>query len=540
VTRQIVDVTFNEDGSVNIEYVWDFANNPGPGVSPIEFVDIGLPPRSRVSLGNVSATVNGNPVRNITEADPQFVEGGGDGISLDLRPNAIQPGQTGQVYVFIGGVEGVIYSGGRDTQPDYISFEFTPSWFGSQYAQGPTDMTVTFYLPPGIQPDEPIYYTPSNNWPGPDEPESAITDQDRIYYSWSSNQASPSTRYVFGAGFPERYVPAGAITSPPLININTDTLCCIGVGFFFALLFGLIIFGAIVGSRKRKLQYLPPKISIEGHGIKRGLTAIEAAVLMEQPMDKVLTMVLFSTIKKGAAVVARRDPLEIEVNKLAPELQPYENDFLNAFQAKNQTERRKLLQDMMIGLVKSVSEKMKGFSRKETIDYYQTIMTQAWAQVEAADTPEVKGQKYEEVMDWTMLDRRFGDRTQEVFGGRPVIVPTWWHRYDPVYRGGQGGTAAPRPVTSPTSLPTGQAGGGGLPRLPGSDFAASMVNGMQSFSANVIGDLTSFTGGVTNKTNPVPKTTYTSGRSGGGGGGRSCACACACAGCACACAGGGR
>ena len=55
--------------------------------------------------------------------------------------------------------------------------------------------------------------------------------------------------------------------------------------------------------KKRKLQYLPPKVSIEGHGIKRGLTAVEAAMLLEQPLDKVLTMILFAVVKKGAAEV---------------------------------------------------------------------------------------------------------------------------------------------------------------------------------------------------------------------------------------------
>jgi hypothetical protein len=32
------------------------------------------------------------------------------------------------------------------------------------------------------------------------------------------------------------------------------------------------------------------------------------------------------------------------------------------------------------------------FSRRETLAYYRDIMDRAWAQVEAADTPEVKGQ----------------------------------------------------------------------------------------------------------------------------------------------------
>ena len=41
--------------------------------------------------------------------------------------------------------------------------------------------------------------------------------------------------------------------------------------------------------------------------------------------------------------------------------------------------RRKLLQDMTVALVRSVSDKMKGFSRKETMEYYKAIMEKAWA-----------------------------------------------------------------------------------------------------------------------------------------------------------------
>jgi hypothetical protein len=95
-----------------------------------------------------------------------------------------------------------------------------------------------------------------------------------------------------------------------------------------------------------------------------------------------------------------------------------------------------------------------------------------------------------------------------------------------------------------TAMPTSVGSGKttvNLPNLPGADFAASLTNGVSAVAAGVVGDITNFTSGITNKTNPIPKTT--GGRSSGGrsgGGGSSCACACACAGCACACAGGGR
>jgi hypothetical protein len=51
-----------------------------------------------------------------------------------------------------------------------------------------------------------------------------------------------------------------------------------------------------------------------------------------------------------------------------------------------------------------------------------------------------------------------------------------------------------------------------------------------------LGDVKTFTTGISSRTNPPPAYTGGSGHSSGGGS----HCACACAGCACACAGGGR
>ena len=291
------------------------------------------------------------------------------------------------------------------------------------------------------------------------------------------------------------------------------------------------------------MEYLPPKISIEGHGIKRGLTAVEAAILMEQPLDKILTMILFSVVKKNAAKVVTRDPLKIEAITPQPEgLQAYETDFIKAFDTPLPVGQRQALQNLMVAVVQSVAEKMKGFSLKETVAYYQDMIKRAWDEVEAAGTPDVKSQKYDEYMGWTMVDHDYDDHTRRVFGSGPVFLPLWWGNYDPGFHPASmtGGS-----TVSPVS--TGSIGGGrsssgtSLPTLPGGSFAASIVNGVQTFSSGVIGDVTGFTGGVTSKTHPAPVATPSSSSyHGGGGGGHSCACACACAGCACACAGGGR
>jgi len=530
VERELVDVFVNEDGSISIEYVMDLYNQPGGHI--LDYIDIGIPNNNYV-LSSITADIDGIPITDIEKSDYVDI-----GVAVGFGQNAIQPGDRGTLHVFIGTVNKAIYPSEVEAEETYASLEFIPSYFGSQYISGDTDLTVTFYLPIGLNSEEPRYHIP-RSWPGNDEPESGFDNAGGIYYRWHSPNANVYSAYTFGASFPSRMIPETQIVTTPSISFDTDAICpaimCLGFFGFFV----LTIYSATVGAKKRKLKYLPPKISLEGHGIKRGLTAIEAAILMEQPMDKILTMILFSTLKKAAAEVVTKDPLKIkEVSPAPTGLQNYEIEFL-AGMNKEGKEKTSLLQTAMINLVDSVSKKMKGFSRKESVDYYKDIVEKAWIQVEAAETPEVKSQKYDEYMDWTMLDKKYDDRTKETFGTGPVILPNWWWRYDPVVRPSYSGGGV---LSSPV-----QSGGSGqttinLPNLPGSDFAASITNGVQSFAAGVVGDVSGFTGAITNKTNPIPKTT--GGRSAGGGsrggGGSSCACACACAGCACACAGGGR
>lgn len=532
VPKQEVVVFVNSDGSISLDYTITFKNLPGRDA--IDIVDIGLP-NQNYDLKSITAEINGKPATLIRPSE--YVS---PGVEIHLGGNAIPAGQTGTMHVYVGKVERVLGKSTLQEAEDYASIVITPNYFSRDFTRGTTEYFFTIVLPAGLKPEEPRYHTPSGNWPGSDEPiETGFDKQGRVYYTWYAQNANAYTSYKFGASFPIRLVPAQLVVAtetPNLRSVDIDAImgfiCTAGfLGFFF-----LIPILSAVAARRRKLQYMPPKIAVEGHGIKRGLTAVEAAVLMEQPLDKVLTMILFSVLKKGAAIVESREPLVLKITDPLPEnLQPYELKFLEAFQQTNKKLKETKLQDTVLGLIKSVTEKMKGFSRKETIDYYKTIMEKAWQQVAAAETPEVKSDVYEQVMDWTMVDRRWDDRTREVFQSGPVRVPTWWWRYDPVIRSapssGSGGMAK-------TTMPAPSGSGSvTLPKLPGSDFAASMVKGVQSFSAGVIGNVNTFTERITNKTNPPPKTSSYSGRSGGGGG---CACACACAGCACACAGGGR
>lgn len=524
VEEETVHVYWNEDGTLSLDYTLVFNNQPGAHV--IDFVDMGMP-NSSFDMGSVSADVNGTAV-NVDRGEYQ---GSGSGFAVVMGSQAIGPGERGTVHVRVGSIRNVLYTDSEDET--YASAVFSPTWFGSQYVTGSTDVTVIFHLPPGVGTEEPKWHSAPSGFPS--EPATALDGDGRVTYTWNNPNGNAHTRYEFGASFPKTYVPASAIQTEPVVtlpSIDFDTLISLGCcGFFAFMFFGAPIIGVINGQR-RKLKYLPPKISIEGHGIKRGLTAVEAAILMEQPLDKVMTMILFGVVKKGAGEVVTRDPLKLNITDPLPDgLHEYEKNFLQAFRPDaNAKQRRTDLQDMSIKLVKAVSEKMKGFSRKETVAFYKNIMERAWSQIAAADTPEVQSKLFDEAMEWTMLDKDYDERTRRTFTG-PVFVPMWWGRYDPVYRGpvSTGGTARPISVGTPSSSsrPSG---------LPGADFAASVVGGVQNFSQKVIGNVGDFTSRVTNKTNPPPPPSRSSGSRSGGG----CACACACAGCACACAGGGR
>ena len=389
VDRETVDVFWNADGTSSLEYTFDFTNQAsrtsyrlrrrGHADQHVRHVHC-LCRRQRHARERVSERLSGKRLRLFRRA-------------WLVRPFSPEP--SGTVHVLVGRITGVLHPDSSDA--NYASAVFAPTYFGSKYVVGSTDLTVTFHLPPGVKPEEPRYHM-AENWPGSPEPQADLDAKGRITYAWSAPNASAASQYTFGASFPKSYVPADAIVTAPTFDFgaviswmasNFGTVACCGL---FAFLFvGMPILGVIQGQR-RKLQYLPPRISIEGHGIKRGLTAVEAAILLEQPLDKVLTMTLFGTVKKGAAKVASRDPAQDRCDRSAARRPPRLREGLPEGNGARQSgAAQKGLETMMIALVKAVAEKMKGFSRKETQDYYKNIMEQAWAQVEAAQTPEVKG-----------------------------------------------------------------------------------------------------------------------------------------------------
>jgi len=514
VEKEQVNVYWNEDGTLSLDYLWVFANSAG--AHPIDFVDVGLP-NDHFELSRVKAEVDGTPV-TVSRDDYQ---GSGSGFAVVMAAKTIPAGGRGIVHVSVESIAQVLYPDGNDKA--YVSARFSPTWFGSQYVTGETDLMVVFHFPPSVKANQPRYHG-DVIWVGGNKPDFGQDVDGRRTYTWHSANALASAQYTLGASFPRESIPVARTVSPPqTVPVMSDLFVSLVMVF---LLVAYVAFLVWV-TRRNKLQYLPPKISIEGHGIKRGLTAVEAAILMGEPFDRILTMMLFSTLRKGALQITSRNPLELKVSEHLPgTLRFYEKVFLEAL-TKEHDQFQKDLQALLVKMVKNISNQMKGFSRQESIDYYKGVYRQAWEQVRAAGTPELTGQAFDKNLEWLLLDKDYERQARQTFTG-PVLAPEWWSRYDAAAGG-----------ASQATVPAGSTNIG-LGPLPGADFAAGLVGGIGIFSGNLLGDLVQFTDGVRQVTNP----TILARRYGGWGGhGGACACAgcaCACAGCACACAGGGR
>jgi hypothetical protein len=518
VDKNISHVYINKDGSVDVEYWLTFTCQLG--AHAIDIVDIGMP-NEDYSLSSVKADIGGVQLTDIRPSE--YVK---PGVEIHLGSKAIQGGQTDTLHVRFNAPRMVYYD---DEDKSYASVEFVPTWFGGGFVRGTTYLEVNFHFPAGVTGDQTKWHY--------QEFTSTSMVNDRLVFTWVNETASGAKPYQFGVSFPNQYV--DVVYKAPLIDFAAlskklssalEGPICWVVGFG-----GFMVLVSLVSNatqKRRRMKYLPPSLSVEGVGVKRGLTAVEAAILLEIPLNKVLTMILFGLLKKGAVTVLSDDPLRLEVAASRPQgLREYEEGFLDCVSSRGEIPEPPL-RKVAVKLIRDVNEKVKGFSRKDTIAYYRDIVSRAWQQVEGDETPEVKSQHFDEGLEWMMLDEEFEDRTERTFRTGPVFVPVWWNRYRPW------ATSAPSPRPS-TVAPTSKRGPVSLPTLPGAAFASTIVTGMQNTADKVVSSVERFTGGVTQVTNPPPVRASSSGRSGGGGG-YSCACACACAGCACACAGGGR
>jgi hypothetical protein len=575
-----MNVYIQPDASARIAYDITFRNALGAHV--IDVVDVGMP-HARYNFATMKAAINGAPLTDIRRSE--YVK---PGVEVHLRGYSINPGAEGTFH-FEFTMPDMVFQ--DTTRADYASFRITPTWFGEQFVLGSTDIDIAVHMLPDIKPEELLY----QNVPFT----SKAIFQDRAVAIWQTK--GPLTGpYLVGISFPKRgmervvkmtkfglllkwfkenkdvRVVAGIIFIAAFafvfFRFSGRTGCSVFVVLLAALIYlfvisptaHLIAFPVLGGLfalnewslSKRKKTYLPPFAEIEAGRIKRGLTAPEAAVLLELPLNKVLTLVLFGLLKKGVLKQVKDVPLTVNIHEtftpdpsnieaaknpikfrrtVAQEKGIVIHDYEEAFIAALEANRFKPVPEIDFGapmriLIEGVISRMKGFDPEITRSYYRSIIRKAMAQASAiGDIPE-KDKTIDRNLEWILINDNY-----------PTVLSSPGYHYRPGW-GWSTSSPAPKP-----GIPSGPGGKTTLGDVTAS-FAGWTENTMNNVASAISPrslQLSSAQRGVVNLggfdkvTGDVFQALAESASSGGGGGG-GCACACAGCACACACAGGGR
>ncbi len=598
VPQMEMQVYVQPDASIRIVYDITFENHG----APIDIVDIGLPHRD-YDIGNMVASINDVPLTTIRRSDYIDI-----GVEIHLRDQAIASGERGTLH-FEATMPDMVYQ--DTTDQAYASLRITPTWFDGDLVRGESYLGVAIHLPEGVEPDEALYQQ---------EPFTAkALFQDRTVVLWEWSNARLTGPHMVGVSFPQRVMTR--VVRMTLIDIinqwlsdNPETAFILGAvslalftwlffrfsggtgctvfvllaGGLLALfvlspililpaipiLIGLVAYNEARLKRKpKKNKYLPPIAHTEGGGIKRGLTAPEAAVLLELPLHKILTLIVFGLLEKRIVELDNQDPLTVrvrepfrtwdnaenrrsiqkrrEIRRRAAQaegtgIHDYEDFFLDQLERHPDRPVEKIdFTDPMERLIKEAAAKMKGFDIAETKEYYERVIARAMQQANEMGEVREREQYLDKHLPWVMMNEQY----PTVLTGRGFHYWPMWART--ARTGGGAGTS-----TGAGSLPapSGRTGGGsrggqtsfGDVAASFSGWAETTMGGMAAAimpsSMNIPRSRGGFVdlSGVDRVTGDVFEALAKSSSSGGSRSGGGCACACAGCACACACAGGGR
>ena len=497
VNQEWVKVWINKDGSIDVAYNITLTYLSG---EPAGIVTVGMS-KDGYQI-DYARDLEGNSLENMRlQGDPR--------IDVYLKGPIV----LNRPYSFL--VYAIVPDMVHQDREGRVGMEFYPSTFSS--ASNPIgNVRVAIGLPEGVLDSEIEYPT---GWPFDDV--SMAEGSLQVY--WERTDWPQAQELRTGVSFPEEYV--------DLVDRGPD------IWFYFTIaVIGLAIVGVLllVVRRLRKAKYERPKISIEALGAARGLTAVEAAVVVGVEPVRVLTMVLYGMLRKRFVVVKEAAPLiKVEVvdathlEKTPPRY--YEIDFLKAI-GKDGTLNERVLARTFLSLRDNVDRRMRGYSRNDTVNYYKSIVNNAWSQVTQAATPELKGDAIENHMEWLLMDESYGAKFSQVFLPGTLIIPRpgwWWYWYGPNVP--RGPTSTPTvPLGTPTEVNP----------IPAQEWANNIVRGLETTTNNMVKNIQDFTNRLV-----TPRTAQSSKSVRQGSSCvcacATCACACACVGCACACAGGG-
>jgi hypothetical protein len=358
---------------------------------------------------------------------------------------------------------------------------------------------------------------------------------DRLAVYWERQNLQPDERFTVGVSYPKQEGWNSFSRSSDLGKFFED----FGSWILILGIIGVVlVFVVFTFSRKR--PYKKPTMGIECLGIVRGLTAVEASYLLDLKPPQIVTEMLYSVLKKRAVWVESTSPslkfriLEPFTDKTGTTENPlryYEIDFLNSIKDDGALDEKKLASTIMF-LRSTVEEKLKGYCRRDTVDYYRKIVEKAWKQVEGVGTTELASKAYDEQLLWLFLDPNLSDRTQTVFSNRVFEPNPLWFWYWYSYR-----YYHPNPTYKPNiKLPSKAQK---PPTIPGADFANDVATAIEKSANNFVVNMEKFANAIIpfapqkSSGKPVHQKAKCVCAC------ATCACACACVSCACACAGGG-
>ena len=584
-----MQVFVQPDASARIVYDITFTNNSFS--QPIDIVDIGTP-HDDYDIGNMSASIDEVELTDIRPST--YID---TGVEVHLFGESISYNETKTLH-FEFTMPDMVY---QDTTNDAnASLQITPTWFDGGSVSGQSNVWVLVHMLPEVLPDEVLFQdVPFTDmvlfeehvvavwrWPegqatgpnlvGVSFPQRGMTrviEQSLLDLAVKWLEDNEGTRFILGAivvvlisfaffrfsggtGFTVWVILAGAAVL--LLSNSVGSV-------LWALPLSVLVVGFNeISLRGRKGKYLPAIAQVEGGGIKRGLTAPEAAVLLELPLNKVLLLVLFGLLEKGAVRAVSHDPLEVRVAeefdtdgrkdkekrahrlKVAQQIgvvvRDYEHIFLDTIERHpGKTVSEINFSPSIKSLITHTADRMKGFDMSDTVDYYQKIVKRALVQAKGiGEIPELE-QYIDRHMQWMMMDKDY----PTVFSHRGYhYQPIWVRPFASANRMGipSGGSAVPSGPSAPggkTSFADVASSFAGWSENTAGKLASSILPG--SLEVKGPGGIMNLSG-VDKVTGDIFKAMAESSSKGGGGssGGSSCACACAGCACACACAGGGR
>lgn len=508
VNQEWAQLFINPDGTVDLIYNMSLTVTYGT----MRAFDLGMPTQD-FTVGTARDQY-GNPLNTYKYTS--------EVASVDFK----QPLNAGESiwYTITTNVAGMLSN--DTTNPGNLGLMFSPQWDRNYPVN---NVRVQIVMPDGVGVND-VKTLPDKFW------NSTSTVEGKTAFYWEIPVLQPNQQYPIGVSFPSEFLPNFKPAEPGILD-GFDFVSLIALTVFVVVF--LIIIIAVAASYAKKNTYSAPKVSMETLGVKRGLTAVEASSLLEFKPAQIVTEILYSLLQKRAVWAESTKPsLKLKV------LQPYENktgtaenplryyeiDFLNALRADGTLDEEKLAHTVTY-LRDTVEQKLQGYNRKETVDYYRKIVAKAWTQVEQAGTVELASNAYNEQLLWLMLDPDQKTKTETVFRDR-VFQPDplwfwWWYGYT-IYH--------PHPVYQPNVNVPAQSGP--APAIPGAEFANNIATSLENTSNSIVQNLEKFANSIVP---PPPKASHEPVRKGSDCvcACHACACACACVSCACACAGGG-